>query len=49
VLNVPKSDVRVVRGAKSRNKVIAVAEVDLKDDEEGLVSRIQEVLKNAIE
>jgi uncharacterized protein YggU (UPF0235/DUF167 family) len=46
VLNVPKSDVRVIKGLKSRDKVITVADID--GDGEEFISKIRDILKSAV-
>jgi len=41
--------VEVIRGLKSRDKTIAIAGVDMKEDEKKCISSIREKLENAID
>jgi uncharacterized protein len=48
-LKCPKSDVEIIRGLKSRDKTVAIANVDVKGDEQSSISRIRDQLEKAIE
>lgn len=46
-LNVPKSDLQITQGLKSRDKVLSLGGSFLKDDKETCISRIQALLDEA--
>ncbi|KAK2609756.1 hypothetical protein N8I77_003242 [Diaporthe amygdali] len=48
-LNVPKSDLQITRGAKSRDKIIALGGKAVQDSETECISRIMKQLDDAIE
>ncbi|KAH8593884.1 hypothetical protein B0O99DRAFT_626380, partial [Bisporella sp. PMI_857] len=48
VLKIPKSDVEIIRGLKSRDKTVAITGVDASGDEERLVSTILQRLERSI-
>ncbi len=43
----PKSDVEVIKGFKSREKTLAVMGIDAKGDEQSCISKVREQLQNA--
>ncbi|KAJ5908417.1 hypothetical protein N7495_001099 [Penicillium taxi] len=47
VLKVPKSSVEVLRGAKSREKVLCIADVDIGDSEEAFLQQTTQRLIDA--
>jgi len=49
VLNVPKTDVEIIRGTKSRIKTVAVTGIDPKGDETGCIAKIREQLQKSAE
>ncbi|KAH8819545.1 hypothetical protein F5884DRAFT_848861 [Xylogone sp. PMI_703] len=48
-LQVPKSDVEIIRGVKSRDKTISVAGIAAEDKESSTIERIKKLLQNAID
>jgi len=49
VLKVPKSDVEVIKGFKSREKTLAITGIDAKGDGQSCISKVREQLQNAAE
>ncbi|KAJ5146281.1 uncharacterized protein N7515_000845 [Penicillium bovifimosum] len=48
IFNVPKSSVEVIRGAKSREKTLCIADLEIGDDEETYLQRATQLLQAAI-
>ncbi|CDM29467.1 hypothetical protein DTO013E5_5197 [Penicillium roqueforti] len=49
IFNVPKSNVGIIRGAKSREKTLCVADLEIGDDgEEAYLQRATQILKDAV-
>lgn len=48
ILKCPVSDVDVVKGLKSRIKTVAIAGLDMKEDQEAYISRLKEKLHNTV-
>jgi len=49
VLKVPKSDVEVIRGHKSRDKTLAVTGIDPQGDEQSCIDNIRKKLQESAE
>jgi len=47
ILKVPKSDVQIIKGLKSREKLLAITGIDAKGDAQSCISKIREQLQNA--
>jgi uncharacterized protein YggU (UPF0235/DUF167 family) len=46
---VPKSDVEIVKGAKSREKTIAISNITLKDTIDNEIKRIKIILLESVD
>lgn len=49
ILRVPKSEVEIVKGSKSRDKTLAITGIDAKGDEQGCIAKIRDQLQNAVQ
>ncbi|KAN0101804.1 hypothetical protein V8E51_012314 [Hyaloscypha variabilis] len=49
VFKCPKSDIKIIRGLKSRVKTVAIAGIDIEENGEECISRIRRQLQSAAE
>jgi len=49
VLKIPGSNIEVVKGTKSREKTIEIAEIDVKGNEEEFIATLRRRLQNAVD
>jgi uncharacterized protein YggU (UPF0235/DUF167 family) len=49
ILNIPKSDIEVAKGLKSRDKIVVIGGINPEGDEDGCIARIRGKIQDSIE